>query len=109
MAEPLTLFDSRFFHGEAYYQPIFARGGAFLITEDVFQDLRYSAMLVCWFYYHQKGHPGQFKLVLFPGVLASLEKRFDDPSTPDEEKEPYVIRLVHTLLDSNIRLLASLL
>lgn len=85
------LLDNRFFPEGSYCQPIFSRGGAFLITEDVFQDLRYSAMLVCWFHFHQKANPGQFKLVLFPGVLASLEKRFDEPTASPEEKEAYVI------------------
>lgn len=93
------LRDDRFFHGDAYYQAIFARGGAFLITEDVFQDLRHSAMLICWFYFYQKAHPGQFKLILFPDVMDSLEKRFDDPSATPEEKELYVTCFTHGLLD----------
>ena len=89
-----------------HFQALFRSGGTYLITEDVFQDLRRVAMLICWFHSHQKANPGQYKLVLFPNVMEVLEKRIEDHRQTPENINLYVIRPRYTQFISNWTYLA---
>ncbi|KAJ5167691.1 uncharacterized protein N7482_003285 [Penicillium canariense] len=87
ISRPLDFPDLRYCQNGVYFQRIFGRGGAFLMSEDLLQDLNQALVIVCWFYGVQSSNPGAWKLVCWPSVVERLEQRLDDPNqTKDEQK-----------------------
>lgn len=79
ISRPLESPDVRFCEPGSYFHQIFAGGHAYLITEDVFSDLKHTAMILCWFYGFLKNKPGAYKLFLRPDVMNYFEQRLEDP------------------------------
>lgn len=95
ISRPLESPDERFCEPGSHFQRLFKRGTAFLITEDVFADLRRTAMIIFWFVGLQKNKPGAYKLFLRPDVTEYLNQRLEDPNRDKKEDHLYVSTNVH--------------
>lgn len=95
ISRPLESPDERFCEPGSHFQRLFSGGTAFLITEDVFADLRRTVMILCWFSSFQKNKPGAYKLFLRPDVMEYLNQRLEDPSGDKKEDHLYVSSNLH--------------
>ena len=87
IARPLDYPDLRYCQEGVHFQRLFNRGGAYLLTEDVLQDLNEALSIVYWFYSILKSNPGQWKLVFWPNLLESLDEKLETPNLSKEDQQ----------------------
>ncbi|KAJ5211502.1 uncharacterized protein N7498_003148 [Penicillium cinerascens] len=87
LSRPLQTADPFFCDEGAHFQLIFPIGTAFLITEDVFSDLKRALVLICWFYYGMAHSYRMNKLMLHPGIMQYLDRRLDDPELREDDEQ----------------------
>lgn len=102
ISRPLDYPDVRYSQQGVYFQCIFSRGGAYLLTEDVLHSLKESIVIVYWFLSIQKNNPGQWKLVCWPNLMERLEEKIEDSNLPKDEQKLYVsYRILISLSNTN--------
>lgn len=89
ISRPLDYPDERYCQKGVYFQRIFARGGAYLLTEDVLHSLKETVAILYWFYGIQRNNMGHWKLVCWPNLMERLEEKHEDPNIPKEEQKLY--------------------
>lgn len=90
ISRPLDYPDVRYSPQGVYFQRIFNRGGAYLLTEDVLHSLKETIVIVYWFYSIQKNNQeGQWKLVCWPNLMERLEGKLEDSDLPKYEQKLY--------------------
>ncbi|KAJ5761031.1 hypothetical protein N7520_008187 [Penicillium odoratum] len=97
LRRPLDLPDLRYCSEGSHIQAIFPHSSAILLTEDVVQDLKRAAMIVCWFYHKHISSktPVTSKLVLCPDFMTKLEKRLDNPNRDKNDDVKCVLNPAH--------------
>lgn len=88
VSRPLDYPDERYCQKGVYFQRIFAKGGAYLLTEDILHSLKETVAIVYWFYCIQRKNMGQWKLVCWPNLMERLEEKHD-ANLPREEQKLY--------------------
>jgi hypothetical protein len=102
ISRPLDYPDERYCQKGVYFQRIFARGGAYLLTEDALHSLKETVAILYWFNGIQRNHMGQWKLVCWPNLMERLEEKHDDPNLSKEEQKLYgSIPLLISRLNTN--------
>jgi hypothetical protein len=89
ISRPLDYPDVRCSRQGVYFQRIFNRGGAYLLTEDVLHSLKETVAIVYWFFSIQRKHSGQWKLVCWPNLMERLEGKLEDSDLPKDEQKLY--------------------
>lgn len=87
IGRPLDYPDLRYCQQDVHFQRLFSGGGAYLLTEDVLQDLNEALSIVYWFYIILKSNPGQWKLVFWPNLLESLDEKLETPNLSKEDQQ----------------------
>ncbi|KAJ5390895.1 uncharacterized protein N7496_001963 [Penicillium cataractarum] len=87
ISRPLDYPDVRYSQQGVYFQRIFSRGGAYLLTEDVLDSLKETIVIVYWFFSIQKNNPGQWKLVCWPNLMERLEEKVEDSNLQKDEQK----------------------
>ncbi|KAJ6028228.1 hypothetical protein N7540_003804 [Penicillium herquei] len=87
--KPLVSLNTRLFTETAHIKRLFPHGTVFLITDDVFRDMKRVAILLMWFFEKRKSSMSPTKLVFQPDVLGYLNRKLDDP-TRNKDEDPYV-------------------
>lgn len=104
ISRPLDYPDVRYCQQGVYFQRIFNRGGAYLLTEDVLLCLKEAIVIVYFFHTISRSNPGLWKLACWPNLIERLEERLEDSSVPKDEQKLYGPDLIlssysHTNLD----------
>ncbi|EPS29592.1 hypothetical protein PDE_04542 [Penicillium oxalicum 114-2] len=85
MSRPLDHPDQRSRPPGTFFQRIFIRGGVYLLTEDILDDLKSAIVVFKAFQHFQRKDPGLWKVACWPNLMESLEQMTDDPHrSPDE-------------------------
>ncbi|KAJ5721825.1 uncharacterized protein N7483_009759 [Penicillium malachiteum] len=98
---PLALSNTRFCKENAHIQRLFPHGTAFLLTDDVFRDMKQVAIILAWFFERRKSTGGaSTKLVFQPDVLGYLNRKLDDPAR-NKDEDPYVWSIISSIKQVN--------
>ncbi|KAJ5634153.1 hypothetical protein N7528_001995 [Penicillium herquei] len=98
--KPLFLSNTRFCKETAHLQRLFPHGTAFLITDDVFRDMKQAAIILAWFFERRKSTTSPTKLVFRPDVLEYLNQKLDDPAR-NKNDDPYVWSTIASIKQVN--------
>jgi hypothetical protein len=87
ISRPLDYPDLRYCQQGVYFQRIFTRGGAYLLTEDVLHSLKQTIAIINWFHRIQRNNMGHWKLVCWPNLMERLEEKLEEPNLPKVEQD----------------------
>ncbi|KAF7719015.1 Uncharacterized protein PECH_000195 [Penicillium ucsense] len=84
-SRPLDHPDTRHCQPGAFFQRIFIRGGVYLLTEDIMDDLKQAIVLFRTFQNFQRKDPGIWKVACWPNLPERLAQIAADPSLSQNE------------------------